>query len=201
MAETEYKKSAEETTEAVREPEATCKSRRSAHRRRAKRPLVLLLILLLLAALGGWWWWNHNQKMDDTTKYWFDKMAQTGSLEGKTPQEVQGLLNAIVEEGMFNVSINARAVFQDGKSEGSLGIENVPENRYYCRVKLLRDDDGTVLYESQGLKPGQYIDKIKLKKNLPAGEYPCTAQIVATDPESLDDIGQVQVKVTVIVVN
>lgn len=171
--------------------------------KKGKKRIIILLVpvLILAAAVGGWLWWSYNNRVDDTTKYWFDKMAQDGTLEGKTPQEVQGLLDSIVEEGMFNVSINARAVFQDGKSEGSLGIENVPENQYYCRVVLRRDDDDSVLYESKGMKPGQYIDKIKLKKQLPAGEYPCTAQIVATDPETLDDIGQVHVKISVIVVN
>lgn len=167
-----------------------------------KTALLLLVLVLLLAAVGGGiWWYQKRQVMDATTKYWFDKMAQDGTLEGKTPQEVQGMLNSIVEEGMFNVSINARAVFENGSSEGSLGMENVPENRYYSRVILRRDDNNEVIYESQGLKPGQYIDKIKLKKNLPAGEYPCTAQIIATDPDGLEDIGQVHVKIQVIVVN
>jgi len=161
------------------------------------------LILLLLAALGigGYLFWKRTQAVDDTTKYWFDKMAQDGTLEGKTPQEIQGVLNSIVEEGMFNVSINARAVFEDGKSEGSLGMENIPENRYYARVTLLKDDDGTVLYESKGIKPGQFIDKIKLKSDLDPGEYECTAKIIATDPTTLEDIGQVRVKVKVIVIN
>lgn len=172
-------------------------------RKGRKTALLLLLVLLLLAAVGGgaWWWYQKSQVMDATTKYWFDKMAKDGTLEGKTPQEIQGMLNSIVEEGMFNVSINARAVFENGSSEGSLGMENIPENRYYSRVILRRDDNNEVIYESQGLKPGQYIDKIKLKKNLPAGEYPCTAQIIATDPEGLEDIGQVHVKIQVIVVN
>lgn len=172
-------------------------------RKGRKTALLLLAVLLLLAAVGGgiWWWYQKNQVMDATTKYWFDKMAQDGTLEGKTSQEVQGMLDSIVEEGMFNVSVNARVVFESGSSEGSLGMENIPENRYYSRVILRRDDNSEVIYESQGLKPGQYIDKIKLKKKLPAGEYPCTAQIIATDPEGLEDIGQVHVKIQVIVVN
>lgn len=172
-------------------------------RRRKRKAWVILLVLLLLiaAGAGGLLWWKNTHRLDDTTKYWFDKMAQDGTLEGKTPQELQGMLNAIVEEGMFNVSINARAVFQDGKSEGSLGMANIPENRYFARVTLFNDADGSVLYESKGIKPGQYIDKIKLKKNLQAGQYSCTAKIIATDPESLSDIGQVQVKIQVIVVN
>lgn len=163
--------------------------------------ILVLLFLLIVAGAGGLMWWKSTHKVDATTKYWFDKMAQDGVLEGKTPQEIQGVLDSIVEEGMFNVSINARTVFENGRSEGSLGMENIPENRYYARVTLLNDSDGSVLYESKGIKPGQYIDKIKLKKNLAAGEYPCTARIIATDPATLEDIGQVQVKINVIVVN
>ncbi len=183
---------------------AQSKLRQGRRNRQDKRKtIVLALILLLLAALGigGYLFWKRTQAVDDTTKYWFDKMAQDGTLEGKTPQEIQGVLNSIVEEGMFNVSINARAVFEDGKSEGSLGMENIPENRYYARVTLLKDDDGTVLYESKGIKPGQFIDKIKLKSDLDPGEYECTAKIIATDPTTLEDIGQVRVKVKVIVIN
>ena len=169
--------------------------------RKGKKKALLLILLLFIAAGGGYWWYTQNQVMDATTKYWFDKLAQDGSLQGKTQTEVQGILNSVVEEGMFNVSMNAKAIFNDAKSEGSIGLENIPENRYYCRVVIRRDDTNEVLYESQGLKPGQYIDKIKLKQNLPPGNYDCTAQVIATDPESLEDIGQVQVKIQVLVLN
>lgn len=176
-------------------------SRKEKEKGRKKALLLLLLLFIVAGAGGGYWWYTHNQVMDATTKYWFDKLAKDGSLQGKTPAEVQDILNSVVEEGMFNVSMNAKAVFNDAKSEGSIGLENIPQNRYYCRVVIRRDDTNEVLYESQGLKPGQYIDKIKLKKNLPAGDYACTAQVIATDPESLDDIGQVQVKIQVSVLN
>jgi len=177
-------------------------SSKSSNRKGKKKGLLaLLLLLVVIAAAAGVWWYSSRTQMDNTTKYWFDKFAQDGSLEGKSPQEIQGILNAIVEEGMFNVSINARAVFADGSSKGKIGMENIPQNRYYCRMTLMMDEDQTVLYESQGLKPGQFIDEIELKKTLPAGEYPCTAQIIATDPETLDDIGQVQVKIKVVVLN
>ncbi|WP_051835334.1 hypothetical protein [Lacrimispora celerecrescens] len=176
-------------------------SRKEKEKGRKKALLLLLLLFIVAGAGGGYWWYTHNQVMDATTKYWFDKLAKDGSLQGKTPAEVQDILNSVVEEGMFNVSMNAKAIFNDGKSEGSIGLENIPQNRYYCRVVILRDDTNEVLYESKGLKPGQYIDKIKLKKNLPAGDYACTAQVIATDPESLDDIGQVQVKIQVCVLN
>lgn len=136
---------------------------------------------------------------DDTTQYWFDKFAEGGTLAGKTRHELQGMLDKIMDEGMVNVSMNSVVVFDDGTAEGSLGVENISANRYYVRVVLKNDADGSVLYESQGLKPGQYIDKIKLNKDLPAGEYTCTATEIITDPETLEDIGQVDVAVKLIV--
>lgn len=174
-----------------------------SRRRKGKKQSILLVLLLFLivGAGGGYWWYTQNQVMDATTKYWFDKLAKDGSLQGKTPFEVQEILNSVVEEGMFNVSINGRIIFKDTKGEGSIGMENIPGNRYYSRVVIRRDDSGEVLYESQGLKPGQYLDKIKLKQKLATGSYDCTAQVIATDPESLDDIGQVQVKIQVVVLN
>lgn len=137
--------------------------------------------------------------MDDTTQYWFDKFAEGGTLAGKTRQELQGMLDKIMDEGMVNVSMNSVVVFDDGTAEGSLGVENISANRYYVRVVLKNDADGSVLYESQGLKPGQYIDKIKLNKDLPAGEYACAATEIITDSETLEDIGQVDVAVKLIV--
>lgn len=175
----------------------------SAEKKGKKKGIIALLLLFLAiaAAVGGWWYYTSRPVMDATTKYWFDKFAEDGSLEGKSPVEIQGILNAIVEEGMYNVSINARAIFEDGKSQGSIGMENVPQNRYYSRIVLTKDDDGTVLYESQGVRPGQYIDKISLNVDLDAGEYPCTVLFIITDPDTLDDIGQVKVNISVVVLN
>ena len=176
---------------------------RSSRRRKSKgkTAAIMAVLLLILAVLAGFLWWRNQPKLDSTTKYWFDKAAEDGVLEGKTPQQIQSMLDTIVEEGMFNVSINKRATFEDGSSEGSLGLENIKANRYYCRVTIRRDEDGKVLYQSNGIKPGQYIDKVKLKENLSAGIYPCTAEVIATDPETLEDIGQVQVKIEVVVIN
>lgn len=169
--------------------------------RKPSRFLLVLAVLLGLAAIGGIYWWVTRPAVDETTKYWFDKAAQSGSLEGKSPEDIQGMLDAIVEEGMFNVSVNARVVFEDSKASGSLGLENISANRYYCRAALIRQDNGETIYKSDGLKPGQYIDEITLNRELPAGTYPCTAQVIATDPETLDDVGQVDVQVEVVVLN
>ena len=45
--------------------------------------------------------------------------ALAGQLEGKTEEEIQAELNRIVEEGMFNISINTAPTFENGKAERS----------------------------------------------------------------------------------
>ena len=60
------------------------------------------------------------------------------------------MLDQIMEDGMVNVAINAVVIFEDGTSEGSLGVENSADNQYYMRVELTKDDDGTLLYKSKG---------------------------------------------------
>lgn len=170
--------------------------------RRKKRLILLAVLLAVLALIAGTLAWRLTRSdMDATTRYWFDKYAENGTLVGKTRQELQGILDQVVEDGMVNVSINGVVVFEDGAGEGSLGVENIAENQYYVRVVLTNDADGSVLYESQGIKPGQYIDKIRLNQDLPAGEYSCTATEIITDPETLEDINQVQVAVRLIVKN
>lgn len=117
---------------------------------KSKKKWLILLALLLVALLAAAIWFFTRPKMDDTTQYWFDKAAQGGSLAGKSPQELQGMLDQIMEDGMVNVAINAVVIFEDGTSEGSLGVENSADNQYYMRVELTKDDDGTLLYKSKG---------------------------------------------------
>lgn len=59
--------------------------------------------------------------MDATTQYWFDKAAEDGTLEGKTPAELQEMLDSIMAEGMVNVTMNSVVIFEDGAVGGLPG--------------------------------------------------------------------------------
>lgn len=189
-----------EERDKISDPQKTLKQKSAENRKRISF-LLPLLCVLVLSLIGGGYWWINRTDMDKTTKYWFDKAAQKGSLAGKNPNDVQSMLDTVVEEGMFNVSVNSSIVFEDGQSSGSLGLENISANHYYCDLRLVLEDSGETIYKSGGLKPGQYIDEIKLSKNLEKGTYPCIAEVTATDPETLKAVGKVDVYVEVMVLN
>lgn len=155
---------------------------------RHKKWLFLLLLLVTAAALFIFYRsWNRDDG------YGFDKSAKSGILEND-PDKVQEILDQTVAEGMFNISINPDPVFADGHSEGNLRIENIPANHYYTKVSITLES-GEKVFQSGGLKPGQYIKNAKLDKTLKKGDYPATASFVITNPETMENIGSVNAKI------
>ena len=44
------------------------------------------------------------------------KMAQDGFFKDKSQEDIQKLLNQVVDDGMFNISINSNPVFENGEA-------------------------------------------------------------------------------------
>lgn len=134
----------------------------------------------------------------------YDASAESGQAPYKTDEEMQAELNRTVEEGMLNISIASEIKFADGSSEGTAYIENVPSNRYDMSVAITLDDEDDegedeVVYESGIISPNNFIEKIKLNRVLPAGEYPATATFTAYDPSNGQKVGQAAAKVKLII--
>lgn len=164
-----------------------------------KRPALIAIAAILVVAIasvifGSWWFLGGGNNF-------FDSDAVSGQAPYKTQEEIVAELNRIVEEGMLNISIASLIEFENGESEGTAYIENVPSNRYVLRVSIKLDSTGEVVYQSGGLRPDSYIEKIKLSQDLPAGTYPATATFVAYDPDSLDEVGQASARITLQVNN
>lgn len=121
--------------------------------------------------------------------------AQLGQLEGKTEEQIVEELNRIVEEGMFNISINTQISFPNGTAEGQAYIDNISANHYNMTVQIVLDDTGESVYQSGGIRPGQYIENITLSKALPKGSYKATAIFTAHDPEDQSEVGQAAAEV------
>ncbi len=146
--------------------------------------IILVIILAAAAVFGGYLVWKEGQD-----KLHKDLAALEGQLPYKSAEDIEKSLNTLVEEGMFNISINQRPVFADGEAEGVVGIENAPGNRYLMQVNVMRDDTGEVVYESGVIEPGYYIENAQLAVPLEKGEYPCTAVFTAYEKETEKEMG------------
>ena len=130
-----------------------------------------------------------------------DPNASIGQIEGKTQEEIQAELNRLVEQGMFNVSINPDIRFESGDAEGDVRIENVPGNYYLMRVTLTLDDTGETVYTSGMLEPNYHIQTAKLDVPLKKGTYPATALFTAYEPGTEEVAGNAAVKVQLYVLS
>ncbi|MDD4509387.1 MAG: hypothetical protein PHY23_00480 [Oscillospiraceae bacterium] len=153
--------------------------------------VVALLLLLLL----------RPNSAENQTPAMRNANATLGQYEGKTDEEIQAELNRIVEEGMFNISINPEITLENGESDAELRIENVPGNRYLMSVEITLDDTGEVLYRSGLIEPNYHIQSAPLDKKLAAGTYNATAVFTAHDPDTEADAGTAGAKIIITVEN
>lgn len=127
----------------------------------------------------------------------FDSGAQSGQAPYKTREEMQAEVDRIVEEGKFNISIQSVITFDDGGSEGTAYIENVPNNNYDMRVEIVEDATGDVLYKSDIILTNQYVEKIRLEKDLEPGTYDATAVFYALDKNTHKQVSQAAAKIKI----
>ena len=147
--------------------------------------LVIGAILLAVRVFG------ENDKpadvVDDTSAgLVFDEAAVEGGWESLSQEEVEARLNAQLEEGMINISMNTSPWFEDATSLGNLMIVNETINRHPQKVEIVRNDTGEVIYTSGAIPVGSKIEAAKLDVELEAGSYECTALF-----HNLDDTGNI----------
>lgn len=128
-----------------------------------------------------------------------DPNATIGQYEGKSEAEIQAELDKVVQEGMFNISINPDIRMTSGRAEAELRVENIPANHHLMSVTLSRDDTGEVLYASGLIEPGYHIQAVPLETVLPGGSYTATALFTAYDLETEQPTGQAAARVRITV--
>lgn len=162
--------------------------------------VILVLIIVLLAGVLAWFLTHRGgAEEEEFSDDFFDPFAQTGILPDMSEEQIQEELNRVVEEGMLNVSIAGRIIFDDGAGQGKANIVNSEANHYIQKVRLELVDTGEVLYESGGIKPGQYIQFITLDRDLDPGEYSAAAVFTAYTIEERQLVGSTSARVTILV--
>lgn len=161
--------------------------KKGAQKKGKKKWLILLLLLFLLGSCVAW------RLFDTGDGLAMDPDQSEGTLDGLSDAEIQKLLDDKVAEGQFMLNINTKPVFADGKSKGTLRIENNPQNRYLMVVKIyLKEDgkDGEKIYESGAIRPGNKIETAQLDVALQKGTYPVTAYFEAYDMKTKEFVGK-----------
>ena len=135
-----------------------------------KKLLIIIIAILVIAALtvGGVVVYNG---------FFADKPAPSNGVVGKiTDGWDTGLEDETAPQSSgIQIPGYGTAVMNAGDESLHLSIGNPKDNNcgFYATLKL---EDGTVLYESELLKPGYGLTEVPLNQTLDAGEY--TAMVV-----------------------
>ena len=129
-----------------------------------KRLIIILIILLVFSALaGGFAVYQHfsekkpepsNGIVGRVTDGWDTGLEDESRNEGKGIQ-IPGYATATMNEGDMTLKL-------------SVGNPKANECGFYASLVL---EDGTVLYESELLKPGYGLTELPLTQTLKKGEY------------------------------
>lgn len=176
---------------------------KAEEQKKRKKTLVLIIIVLAAAVVGLVayivWYQPQAQELQEKQELQAEKNAQMGIIPGMSDDEIQQRLNEKVAEGMLNVAVNPNPVFQNGKSEGNLRIENIPGNQYAVTVTVTLDGTGEVVYESGLIDPGYFVENVTLDKNLDAGQYPALALFTAYDLKTKEKVGTAGIRINITV--
>jgi len=118
--------------------------------------------------------------------------AADGHLPDMTQDEIMEQMQRVADASMFSFKINSRPTFAHGSAPGDLRIENPSYNTYPMVVQIFLKGSDTLIFDSGGIMPNQYIDNAKLIKPLSAGTYEATAVFNAYNPENGEWQGKAQ---------
>lgn len=164
-----------------------------------KRALIILAVILLILITIGVCYFLFTRK--DANELQYDDNATTGILPGVDVDERRKELQNQLDRSMIAFSINTSPVFLNGTDKGNLLIENPGNNAKLLRVSIVVDKTEEEVYASKYLKPGTYIENVKLDKVLKKGTYNATAYFKAYEEESGEYIGQTGAQITITVQN
>ena len=116
-----------------------------------KTKIIIGILIAAVIAAAGITWYVMNQKNQKTGNASAEVVAWDVDIEEEEPSEEKGILIP----GYTSMVMKA----------------NTKEQTVSIFVIVLKLEDGTKLFESQELKPGEGLENITLDQELEAGEY------------------------------
>ena len=120
--------------------------------RRKKFIVACLAIVCALVAVGLYAW--QSQPVPEAG-------ASVTTAEGKSRQEIQDELDAIVRDNMMTISVAPVAQLQeDGKLR--VNVQNVQDNKFPQRFRVIQNDE--TIYESDVVETGKTVETGDIKE-------------------------------------
>lgn len=161
-----------------------------------KKSIVIACIAILavgIFAASYFLYFKNNKGIE------FEDNAVSGIMPGVDLEQRKKELQEQLDKSMIAFSINTSPVFSSGVSEGNIMIENPEQNKKLIVAQIQINDTQEVIYESKYIKPGNYIENVKLDKVLEKGTYEATTYFKAYDEETNKFIGQTAAEITITV--
>ncbi len=150
---------------------------------------IKAIIAGLLIALASLLTAGCSQSGSRESAYQFAEDAKNG--EYVLPTHVPGQSEDQKEPSYFMIQVNVSPTVSRGGKRCNLMIGNPTENEQYVKVKLILDNTGEELFCSDILKPGERNAYVDLEQVPEAGEHTATAVFMVYDPESMEQITEI----------
>ncbi len=166
----------------------------STSKKQKKLAVIFAVICIcIISALGSAIIFLLHNKPDDTSgdPFEIDNNVTIGDMPGVDMEKRKEELQKELDDSMIAYSINTNPVFESGRAEGNLLLENPANNAKLLKVEIVLDKNNEKIYSSKAIPAGSYIENARLKKVLDAGQYDATAYFKAYREDDHSYIGQV----------
>lgn len=125
-------------------------------------------------------------------------MARDVSVKQRDAERKEEENKALTDAGK-QVTLEPVLYFKDSEAKGELRLANDSQSQFCVKIRIVRDHDGMLLYQSGAIDPGYYIEAVQLEKNLEQGYYPCTILMQYYRADDDQYIGEMARKAAVII--
>lgn len=136
------------------------KRKQTDNMKRKTKTIIIIILIAAAIAAAGIIWFVMNQKKGEAKHTSAQVVAWDVDIEPEKPAEGKQIM----------IPGYTSMVMKENTKEQTVSIGNPADNA--CNfVIVLKLADGTKLYESQELKPGEGLEEISIEQELEAGEY------------------------------
>lgn len=136
-----------------------------------------MLVVVCILAAGFFLGQAAGLQIEDyQTKRYYEPLTSAYGLDtDMSEEEWQENIDRLITQGVERVSMESQLYFPNSESSCQARINNSADNELGVRLTLIRNATNEILFQSDMIDPGHYIEEIHLETDLESGYYPCMA--------------------------